>query len=176
MTRQRGAGLGWGMRHGWDTDLLLLLQQGSNGLPPSAPSPHIFHCFSMKVKHINSMPPVDSLLTVGTVYLCFTHCASPFISRTGSFCWCSFLPCDALHPPPFAFVLLVSQSVRLFACFLHILMRSVVQWHAIYTESVFNFPIKMTAQKKKKPGRLCLYFEAFVYTQTRPWKMTNAEG
>lgn len=42
------------------------------------------------------------------------------------------------------------QSICLSVCFLHIWKRSVVQWHAIYTERVFNFSIKIITQTISK--------------------------
>lgn len=71
----------------------------------------------------------------------YTDRASCFISDT-SRCCRGLLPCPA--PASFCFS---CQSIHLFACLLHSLMRSVVQWHVIYTESVFNFSIKRSIQK-----------------------------
>lgn len=156
--RQRGAGLGSDSSlDSSDADLLLVLWYCATVCTP--PPPQLNPCFPTKVRLIKQeTPPVNS---VDNVY--FTECASCFISCTGWFLSLLFIftPCDALLLPPFAFVShqSVSLSVCVLACFMHIWTRCVVQWHAIYTESVFNFSIKITA----KTSQLPTFIEKFLY-------------
>lgn len=54
------------------------------------------------------------LLTLLIMFICFSECASGFISCTSGFCWCSLsLPALQLH-------LFVSQSAQLCTCSLHV--------------------------------------------------------
>lgn len=91
---------------------------------------------------------------------------------------CMFFFFVAVHfsfqPRPPAVSLWLSFPCQLvllfFACFLHILTRSVVKWHAIYTESVFNFSIKISSKMSTLSAFIFIFYFFIIPLLVPIWK------